>query len=159
MDTLTNIQNTTAQSNGVTSHGSSSSTGAGANTGTKIPPPPKSKRSLRDIVRICATAYGASLIMTGVMVPFVSSVVMVALYLALPNVSLSLWPLLQLDSSSKWYVIAYSSLLSVYMWLIAALLCCPFTTAKVANTSSYGLLRGRLCQLKAILGIEGTDHE
>ena len=159
MDTLTNIQNTSAHLNGVASHASSSMSGTGANAATKMPSRTKSKHSLRDIVRICATAYGASLIMTGVMVPFVSSVVMVGLYLALPNVSLSFWPLLQLDSSSKWYVLGYSSLLSVYMWLIAALLCCPFTTAKVANASSYGLLRGRLCQLKAILGIEGADRE
>jgi hypothetical protein len=109
-------------------------------------------------VKIAITAYGASLIMTGVIAPFVASVMMVAFYLALPNAFISV-PQLGIDPSSKWYAIVVSTLVTCALWLIGALLRCPFVTAPSANARSYGLLRSRLCQLKANLGIDEADRE
>jgi hypothetical protein len=96
--------------------------------------------------------------MTGVMVPFVASVMMVAFYLPLPNGFIWL-PQLGIDPSSKWYAIVASTLVTGVLWLLGALLRCPFVTAPSANPRSYGLLRSRLCQLKANLGIEEVGRE
>src|SRR5689334_13697393 len=90
-------------------------------------------------VKIAITAYVASLIMTGVIAPFVASVMMVAFYLALPDAFISL-PQLGIDPSSKWYAIVVSTLVTCALWLIGALLRCPFVTASSANSRSYGLL-------------------
>jgi hypothetical protein len=164
MDKLTYVQQAIGHLNStsltVTSPVSNGGAAAGTNTTSKAKSDKiGSKYTLRDRVRICLTAFGASLVMTGVMMPFVSSVIMVGLYLALPNLSVSLSPVLHLDPHSKWYTLISSGLLAAILWLVVALLYTPFSTAKVANMRSYGLLRGRLCQLKANLDIEGPDNE
>src|SRR5258708_19753190 len=66
------------------------------------------RKSIRDRLREILTGYGASLAMTGVMVPFVASVVMVGVYLALPNAFIPV-PLLNIGPHSKWYTIAPST--------------------------------------------------
>jgi hypothetical protein len=92
------------------------------------------------------------------MAPFVASVTMVAIYLALPNTFIPL-PLLNIGPDSKWYAIAASTIFTILLWLIAALACLRFATAEGAHPRSYGLLKSRLCQLKANLGIEDSDDE
>jgi len=116
------------------------------------------KRSVFDGLRTLIAAASASLVMTGVMIPFVASVVMVAIYLALPNVLIPL-SFLSIGPGSKWYAIVDSTILTALVWFIAVLLYSPFTFARVANPRSYGLLKSRLCQLKANLDIEDTDYE
>ena len=111
---------------------------------------------MRDLLSESLTGYSASLAMTGVMVPFVASVVMVGVYLALPNAFIPV-PLLNIGPDSKWYAIAASTVFTVLLWLIAAPFCLRFATAESANPRSYGLLMSRLCQLKANLGIEDSD--
>src|SRR5437588_13130768 len=61
----------------------------------------KNGHTWRERVKIATTAYSASLIMTGVIAPFVASVMMVGFYLALPNAFISV-PQLGIDPSSKW---------------------------------------------------------
>lgn len=107
-------------------------------------------------MKFAITAYGASLVMTGVMVPFVASVMMVVFYLGLPNTFIALPGV---DPSSRWYAIVVSTLVTGGLWLVGALARTPFVTARSANPHSYGLLRSRLCQLKANLGIEEVDGE
>lgn len=156
MNKLANVQPSAAgHLNGLTMASPANNGGAATVTGAIS----GTKRFLQDHVRNCVTAYGASLVMTGVMMPFVSSVILIGLYLALPNWSISLSPFLYLDPHSNWYTLVYSSLLAALFWMIAALLYTPFSTAIAANMRSYGLLRGRLCQLKANLNIEGTDND
>lgn len=104
------------------------------------------------------TGYGASLAMTGVMIPFVASIVMVGIYLALPNAFIPV-PLLNIGSDSKWYAIAASTVFTLLLWLIIALVCLRFATIENANPRSYGLLKSRLCQLRANLGIDDSDNE
>ncbi len=116
------------------------------------------RKSIRDLLREILTGYGASLAMTGVMLPFVASVVMVGVYLALPNAFIPV-PLLNIGPDSKWYAIAASTVFTIPLWLIAALACLRFATARGANSRSYGLLNSRLCQLKANLGIADSDDE
>src|SRR5256714_8294610 len=116
------------------------------------------RKSKRDRLRENLTGYGASLAMTGVMVPFVASVVMVGVYLALPNAFIPV-PLLNIGPDSKWYAIAASTIFTLLLWLIGALACLRFATAESANPRSYGLLKSRLCQLKANLGIADSDDE
>ena len=116
------------------------------------------RKSKRDRLRENLTGYGASLAMTGVMVPFVASVVMVGVYLALPNAFIPV-PLLNIGPDSKWYAIAASTFFTLLFWLIGALACLRFDTAESANPRSYGLLKSRLCQLKANLGIADSDDE
>ncbi len=116
------------------------------------------RKSNRVLLRESLTGYGASLAMTGVMVPFVASVTMVAIYLALPNAFIPL-PLLNIGPDSKWYAIAASTIFTILLWLIAALACLRFATAEGAHPRSYGLLKSRLCQLKANLGIDDSDDE
>ena len=116
------------------------------------------RRSKRVRLRESLTGYGASLVMTGVIVPFVASVMMVGIYLALPNAFIPV-PLLNIGPDSKWYAITASTEFTILLWLIAALVCLYFATAEGANSRSYGLLQSRLCQLKANLGIEDSDGE
>jgi len=116
------------------------------------------RKSKRDRLRENLTCYGASLAMTGVMVPFVASVVMVGVYLALPYAFIPV-PLLNIGPDSKWYAIAASTIFTLLLWLIGALACLRFATAESANPRSYGLLKSRLCQLKANLGIADSDDE
>ena len=155
MNKLANVQQSAGHFNGSTMMSLASKRGVATASGSLS----WSKHTLRDLLRICFMAYGASLIMVGVMMPFVSSVIMIGLYLALPNWAISFSPLLYLDPHSKWYALVYSSLLTAVLWLIGALFYTPFSTAKAANMRSYGQLRGRLCQLKANLDIGGSDNE
>ena len=82
--------------------------------------------------------------------PVVASLIAVGLYLA----SGSPIPLLNVQPNSPWYVPLYSSLLTGILWFVAAI---PFSflcTAQGANPRNYGLLRSRLHQLKASLGLK-----
>src|SRR5947209_12739869 len=87
------------------------------------------RKSKPDRLRENLTAYGASLAMTGVMAPFVASVVMVGVYLALPNAFIPV-PLLNIGPDSKWYAIAASTFFTLLLWLIGALPCLRFATAE-----------------------------
>ncbi len=78
------------------------------------------RKSKRDRLRENLTCYGASLAMTGVMVPFVASVVMVGVYLALPYAFIPV-PLLNIGPDSKWYAIAASIIFTLLLWFIQGL--------------------------------------
>jgi hypothetical protein len=165
---VASLTNASPSSVGLAPHSTTSAAATTPPTGTtglNLTPPhhhksgrAKDERTRGEWVKIAITAYGASLEMTGVIVPFVASVMMVAFYLTLPNALISL-PQLGIDPSSKWYAFVASALVTGVLWLISAVLRCPFVTAPSANPHSYGLLRSRLCQLKVNLGIEEVDRE
>src|SRR5260221_2538600 len=76
----------------------------------------KATRTRGDYARIGLKAYSASLLTIGVMVPVVASLIAVTLYLTLPNAPLP--PLLGVLSSSLWYTLVDSSLLTGLLWLV-----------------------------------------
>ena len=110
----------------------------------------KVTRTLGDSVGKYIKAYFASLLTVGVIMPVVASFIAVGLYLA----SGSPIPLFGLQSNSPWYVPLYGSLLAVILWLVAAIPFCSMCTAQGANSRNYNLLRSRLHQLKASLGLK-----
>jgi hypothetical protein len=112
----------------------------------------KVTRTPIDSVRIGMIAYGAALLRVGVIVPVFASIIAVTLYLALPNSSLP--PFLGVPSDSQWYTWVYSSFLTGVLWLVAALPFCYLSFAQSANPRNYTLLRSRLHQLKARLGMK-----
>ena len=112
-------------------------------------------------IKIAFIAYAASLAMTGIMVPFFSSLITILIYLALP--SGSLLPLLTIDTISSWYALVTGGILTGILWLVVAVPYCYFTTTRGANLSSYvqlksrlSLLIARLEQLELIEQQEGT---
>ncbi len=111
------------------------------------------KRAVRAIGR-ASKAYGASLLITGVLAPFVASVVTVVVYVAPPIRFLqSVFPFLPLQNSD-WYAPIYGVLLTGLLWLLVALFGCNVATAGGANMGSYAQLRQRWLQLKARLGLQ-----
>jgi hypothetical protein len=108
----------------------------------------------KNFVGIWIRAYTASLVRVGVMVPVIASIIAVTLYLALPNSPLP--PFLGVLPGSQWYTLVYSSFFTGILWLIVALPFCYLSTAQGANPRNYTLLRSRLHQLKASLGMK--DH-
>src|SRR5579859_7894103 len=97
MDKLTVVQQATDYLNGVKTTMTVAASNVGAITASGTGFRAKAGWRGRGRVRIGVTAYGTSLIMVGVMMPFVSSVLVVGLYLAHPNMAISLSPLLYLD--------------------------------------------------------------
>src|SRR6266550_1343263 len=112
-----------------------------------------------DRVRIWITGYCASFILTGVMIPIVSSAILVIIYLSFPDLVVDISPIVQLDSHSAWHILFLAHFLTIVLWLIVALVRYPFASAQSANPGSYGLLKGRLCHIRAKLGIDCTDHD
>ena len=112
----------------------------------------KVRRTFRDRTGIWAVAYGASLLITGILAPVVASLIEVTLYLTLPNSPLP--SVLGVLPSSPWYILVYSSLLTGLLWILAAVPFRYLSTAQGANARNYGLLRSRLHQLKASLGLK-----
>ena len=121
------------------------------------PSPPASSDATRKVTRTPGgfigkyiKAYFASLLTVGVIMPVVASLIAVGLYLA----SGSPIPLFGLQSNSPWYVPLYGSLLAVILWLAVAIPFSTLCTAQGANSRNYNLLRSRLHQLKASLGLK-----
>jgi len=110
-------------------------------------------------VRIWITGYCASFILTGVMIPIVSSAILVIIYLSFPDLVVDLSPVVRLDSHSAWHILFLAHFVTIALWLIVALVGYPFASAQSANPGSYGLLKGSLCHIRAKLGIDGTDHD
>jgi hypothetical protein len=131
-----------------------SATGSAAPQASSKPSPDTTKatRTRGDYAGIGLKAYSASLLTVGVMVPVVASFIAVTLYLTLPNAPLP--PLLGVLSSSPWYSLVDSSLLTGLLWLVAAVPFCSVSTAQSANPRNYSLLQSRLHQLKASLGMK-----
>src|SRR5256886_3147862 len=119
----------------------------------------ESEYTFADRVRIWITGYCASFILTGVMIPIVSSAILVIIYLSFPDLVVDISPVVQLDSHSAWHILFLAHFLTIALWLIVALVRYPFASAQSANPGSYGLLKGSLCQIRAKLGIDGTDHD
>src|SRR2546421_1167072 len=110
-------------------------------------------------VRIWITGYCASFILIGVMIPIVSSAILVIIYLSFPDLVVDLSPVVRLDSHSAWHILFLAHFVTIALWLIVALVGSPFASAQSANPGSYGLLKGSLCHIRAKLGIDGTDHD
>jgi len=123
------------------------------------PSPDEPEYTLGDSLRIAIAGYGASFILTGVMIPIVSSAILVALYFSFSDLVTFLSPIVPLNSHSPWHILLLTNFLTLVLWLVIAGVCYPFATAPSANAGSYGLLKARLCQLRAKLGIAGSDHE
>src|SRR5947209_4662429 len=119
----------------------------------------ESEYTFADHVRIWITGYCASFILTGVMIPIVSSAILVIIYLSFPDLVVDISPVVQLDSHSAWHILFLAHFLTIALWLIVALVRYPFASAQSANPGSYGLLKGSLCQIRAKLGIDGADHD
>src|SRR3989440_3295092 len=133
--------------------------GATSSASTRSMPPssPASSDATRKVMRTPGDsiekyikAYFASLLTVGVIMPVLASLIAVGLYLA----SGSPIPLFGLQSNSPWYVPLYGSLLAAILWLVVALPFCSLCTAQGANSRNYNLLRSRLHQLKAGLGLK-----
>ncbi|GAC1434438.1 MAG: hypothetical protein NVSMB54_33420 [Ktedonobacteraceae bacterium] len=105
-------------------------------------------------LRRAGKAYAASLLITGVLMPFVASVATIAVYIA-PQINMfqQTLPFLPLQDSN-WYAPVYGVLLTGFIWLVVALLGCYTATAGGANMSSYAQMRERWLQLKARLGLQ-----
>src|SRR5579884_2142521 len=65
---------------------------------------------------VALVAYGSALVLTGVMIPIVASIIMAGIYLAHPTVSL-----FGLDPTLKWFPLLSSSIITLIIWLFAAL--------------------------------------
>ena len=115
--------------------------------------------TLWDLLRIRITGYWASFLLTGTMIPIVSSAIVVALYFSNDDLIHHFSPFMYFDLHSSWYLLLLAHVLTILLWLVAAWICYPFATAASANPGSYGLLKARLCQLRAKLGIAGSDHD
>lgn len=107
---------------------------------------------------IWVAGYWASLIRVGIMIPSISSVILVFLYLSFPDL-VKLVPIFHLDSTSKWELVALADLSTLLLWLGVAWFCHPLTNVRTANPSNYGLLSSRLCQLRAKLRISVSEDE
>jgi len=118
--------------------------------------------TLWDLLRIRITGYWASFLLTGTMIPIASSAIVVALYFSnddLIRLIQYLSPFTNFELHSSWLLLLLAHILTILLWLVAAWICYPFATARSANPGSYGLLSARLCQLRAKLGITGSDHD
>jgi hypothetical protein len=112
-----------------------------------------------DSVRIRIMCYWASFILTGVMIPIVSSAILVTTYFSFPDLVKHLPSIISLDSGSAWHILLLTHVITIILWLVAALVCYPFASAQSARSGNYGLLKACLCHLRAKLGIDGSDHE
>src|SRR2546425_698063 len=115
--------------------------------------------TLWDRLRIRTTGYWASFLLTGTMIPIASSAIVVALYFSNDDLIRRLSPFTYFDLHSSWLLLLLAHVLTILLWLVAAWIFYPFATARSANAGSYGLLKARLCQLRAKLGITGSDHD
>ncbi len=105
-------------------------------------------------LRRAVKAYAASLLITGVLAPFVASVVTVIIYFPPPILIFQqIFPFLPIQGS-YWYAPVYGVLLTGIVWLLVALFGCYFATADGANMGSYARMRTRWLQLKAQLGLQ-----
>jgi len=104
-----------------------------------------------DRIELALKAYGGSLIRVGVILPVIASSVTVGLYLTLPSSPVAF---LGVSPSSQWYTLVYSSFLAGIIWLLAAIPCSYLSTVQNANPRNYSLLKSRLHQLKASLGMK-----
>jgi hypothetical protein len=104
-----------------------------------------------DRIGLALKAYGGSLIRVGVILPIIASSIAVGLYLTLQSSPVAL---LGVPSSSQWYTLVYSSFLAGIIWLLAAIPCSYLSTVQSANPRNYSLLKSRLHQLKASLGMK-----
>lgn len=107
-----------------------------------------------DYFKTGIAAYAGALALTGVIIPIVASLTLAGIYLAHPNI-----PLFGLDPTLKWFPLISSTFISGIIWLLAALCFSFFTSAKSANTRSYGLLISRLAQLKASLALKSEKGD
>ncbi len=105
-------------------------------------------------IKTCILAYEGALALTGVIIPIVASLTMAGIYLAHPSSGL-----FGLNSDFKWFPLISSTIITIAIWLLAALCVSFFTGAEAANSRSYGLLISRLWQLKANLDREDEDNE
>jgi hypothetical protein len=112
-----------------------------------------------DSVRIRVTCYWASFMLTGVMIPIVSSAILVTVYFSFSDLVKHLSLIINLDAGSAWHILFLTHVITLLLWLGAALVCSPFASAQSARPGSYGLLKASLCHLRAKLGIDGSDHE
>ena len=96
--------------------------------------------------KLVASAYFGALFAMGIIMHFIASVVTAALYFS------PVLPFLpKIDPT--WYAPVYGTIFCWIFSLLSAVIWSYFTTAEHANPRSYGLLRTRLGQLKARLGI------
>ena len=146
-----------ASLNGASSLSSSSASKERENQ--KTPSLDKPEYAFWDSVRIRIMGYWASFILTGVMIPIVSSAILVSLYFAFPDLVKHLPLIISLDPGSEWHILLFAHVITIILWLVAAVVCYPFARAQSARSGSYGLLKARLCHLRAKLGIDGSDHE
>ena len=100
---------------------------------------PKLKGSFIAALTRYVRAYSASLVSIGIAVPIVASIVIVGLYLSSPF--------------SPLYSVIFGILFTLVGWILVAAPYSYFTTARGANTLSYGSLTSRLLQLKVRLGV------
>ena len=109
-------------------------------------------------LRRARKAYGASLLITGVLMPFIASVATIAVYVA-PEINIfhPVFPFLPFPNSD-WYAPVYGVLLTGLIWLLVALCGCFAATAGGANMGSYAQMRERWLRLKARLGLQENEQ-
>jgi hypothetical protein len=97
-------------------------------------------------VRMRITGYWASFVLNGIMIPIVSSVILVSLYFSFNDLVMRPPLIGYLDSHSPWNILLLAHLLTIVLWLFTALVCYPFARAQSARPGSYGLLNPRIAQ-------------
>ncbi len=112
----------------------------------------------RIALRRAGKAYGAALLVTGVLMPFIASVATIAVYVA-PQISMvqQVFPFLP-SQESDWYAPVYGVLLTGVIWLFVALCSSFAATAGGANMSSYAQMREHWLQLKSRLGLHEDEQ-
>ncbi|GAC1393092.1 MAG: hypothetical protein NVS4B11_37790 [Ktedonobacteraceae bacterium] len=125
-----------------------------ADTTTSLVGPSEHGRRIHKGFRRACKAYGASLLITSVLIPFVASVMTIVVYVAPPiTIFQSVFPFLPLKGSD-WYAPIYGVLLTSIGWLLVAVFGSYSATAGGANMGSYAQMRTRWLQLKARLGLK-----
>ncbi len=102
-----------------------------------------------EILKNRVRGYIASFLLVGVMIPVISSIILVALCFFY---SISGKPQIGL-------VLLYALVGTILLWLVATVFCYRFAMVDLAKVDSYGLLIAHLCQLRAKLGLIKKDGD
>ena len=85
--------------------------------------------------------YFASLIAIGTIIPIVAAVITALFYISFPTPA----------AAVRANALQTGIITTLVVWVVAAIVYCPFATSKGANMRSYGLLDTTICQLENIL--------
>src|SRR5436189_4670949 len=102
--------------------GASSLSSSGVSKKNRKPSPlDQHEYTFWDSVRIRVMCYWASFILTGVMIPIISSAILVIVYFSFPDLVKHLPLSISLDPGSAWHILLFTHVITLILWLAAAL--------------------------------------